>query len=361
MEARFRCNYPECGFRGTNRKDYLWKHMVDKHQFENEELSADKIIRMHYEDAIREAKQPANEIRDDFELLEAARAGDDNKIEELLLRSSNTLDGTTKVQGRTSLHLAARGGYDALARMLLENGADMQQKSSSGETAFFMAIKAGHTAVVKIFLENGASVYEKSNRSSGLTPLTMALRHRHKDVMKLLIEHESVPEKIIPSFDALISAIEGNQEDNVVLLLESGVDVNQKPPTGASEVCTALHAAVAAGPSMTKLILEAHGDLEATFWNWTPLMYSLLSFFNMNVEVVRLLVEAGAVISPEIWESFTPELREQYADRCPVQSLDRIEAPFEEMLTIDENFSTKEELNLDDILDFVEYEGEQGT
>jgi ankyrin repeat protein len=335
--------------------------MVDKHQIENEERSADKIVRMHYENAIRGTEHPANEIKDDFELLEAARAGDDNKTRELLLRSLNTPDDTTKAQGRTVLHLAAQGGYEALARMLLENGADMQQKSSSGQTAFFMAIKAGHTAVVKVFLENGASVHERSNKISGVTPLAMALRHRHKDIVKLLIEHESVSEKIAPSSDALISAIKTHQEDIVVLLLESGADVNQKLTTGASYAKgTALHAAVITGPTMTKLILGAHGDLEAKYWDWTPLMYSLILIRVFKVEVVRLLVEAGAVISPEIWENFTPELRETYADRCPIRSLGLAEFPPEELSFINEECSIDEELDIDDVWDFDKDEGEDG-
>ncbi len=358
IEAKFKCNFPECGFRGTSRKDYLWKHIIEKHEVEDEGLSANKSLRRHYEEAIRGVKPATSENKFVFELLEAASSGDNGKIRKLLSQNSPISDAETRSQGRTLLHLAARGGHATLARMLLENGADMKQKSSSGETALFMAIKAGHTTVVEVLLEKGASVHEISNRSSGISPLSMAVRYKHIEIVKLLIDHGSIPENITPYSNALLSAIESKQEDVVILLLKNGTDVNRRPRRTRkfSWFRTALHAAAKVGPSMTKLIIEAHGDLEARNGSGlTPLLYSLVPSGEINNEVVRLLVEAGAKISPESWERFTPELRDQFMDRCPIRPLDPIFQSLKNMLDIDQELDNTEEWNIDESMDFVAF------
>jgi len=245
----------------------------------------DKDLRMHYEEAIKEVVAAEMDNKGDFELLEAATEGDEDRIRRLLSQRSSKLDATSKFQSRTALHLAAQAGHGTLARILLENGADMQQRSSSGDTAFFIAIKTGHAALVKLFLENGASVHEKSNRLSGISPLYMAIRYGHPDVVKELIK--------------------------------AGAD------------------------------LEARGRDSST-----ALTFSLWQSHNkINYEVIRVLVEAGARISPESWREFPPELREQYADRCPIRSVDVATDPFEEMLNIDDELNHNKNVEEEEPLD----------
>lgn len=322
---------------------------------EEEGASAGQTLRMHYEQAITEMIPPTNENKHDFELLEAARAGDDDKIREVILKTLNEVDGKCKFQGRTALHLAAQGGHANLAKILLEKGSNMQQKSSSGETAFFMAIKEGHTAVVHILLENGASVHEKSNPKTGMSPLCMAVRYRHTDVVKLLIDHGSIPEIVTSYSHALIEAITSEQEEIVVLLLKNGTNVNQRSRRkyAAFNTATALHAAVGVGPHMTKLILDAQGDLEAgSGQGLTPLSKSLASSCRINIEVVKLLVDAGAKISPKDWVRFTPELRQQYAHRCPLPQLNPAAPSFEDMVYIDKALDNVEEWNIDEDMEY---------
>jgi ankyrin repeat protein len=209
-------------------------------------------------------------------------------------------------RGRTALHLAVRRGHEALAKMLIENGASVHERSSSGEATLSMAVRAGNTAVVKLLLENGAEVQaittKTENRDrNGITPLVLAVKNRHKDVVKILIDYGSIPEKISRRSNALISAIETKQEDIVTLLTEGGADVNQTPFPWTSFYYTPLHAAAKAGPAMTKLILQAKGDPEVETYpgvGFTPLSNAVRNPGEINNEVVRLLIEAGAKITP---------------------------------------------------------------
>ena len=47
-------------------------------------------------------------------------------------------------------------------RLLLEKGADVDDKSKFGETALHLAAASGHEAVVRLLLEKGADVDERS-------------------------------------------------------------------------------------------------------------------------------------------------------------------------------------------------------
>jgi ankyrin repeat protein len=316
--VRFECNFPGCPFKGTNRKDYLLKHMSRDHRNSQPE----KVLRERYEDVIRRATPPTDENQRDFDLLEASRAGDERKIRELVAQLPSTSNSETHSQRRTMLHLAAHEGHETLTRVLLARGADTNERSSSGETAFFMAIKAGHTAIVRLFLDKGVSVNEMSEGENlGLSPLAMAAKDGHVEVVKVLIEYGSIPERLSPySFDtALGRAVRHNQEEIVALLIENGADVNQKVDDRASPC---LHRAVEAGrkPNMVKILLEAQADLESrNSTGWTPLYTSLMQEDRGNSEIVSLLVDAGAHVSPRCWERFTPELQERYADRCSTQ------------------------------------------
>jgi ankyrin repeat protein len=383
--------------------------MKANHQLEDNESSY-KILRNYYEEAIRDSKS-LKENEHDFELLKAVREGDDKKIREVLGQNSNVfnakiedrttgtesgvrrwtalhlaarggheilakillergadideesstgetalfmavkaghgavakllLEGGASVQeksgqGRTALHVAARRGHEALARMLLENGTNIHEKTRGGETAIFMAVRAGHTAVVKLLLENGASVHAKSTDGhNGITPLVLAIRNGHKDIARTLVEYESIPEQISLRSNALMSAIETQQMDIVAVLIESGRDVNQCSNGWYEEM--PLHAATKAGPGITKLILQAKGDLEAKDWAGdTPLYWAVTNPADINDEVVRLLVEAGAKITPKVWGNFTPEPLEQYADRSPFRPLNPVMPSLEEILDVDE-------------------------
>ncbi|CAK7207629.1 hypothetical protein SEUCBS139899_010440 [Sporothrix eucalyptigena] len=74
--------------------------------------------------------------------------------------------------GRTPLARAAEEGYEAVARLLLEKGANVESKDSNGRTPLARAAWQGHEAVVRLLLERGANV--ETMDSNGRTPLSRA-------------------------------------------------------------------------------------------------------------------------------------------------------------------------------------------
>jgi hypothetical protein len=144
-------------------------------------------------------------------------------------------------------------------------------------------------------------------------------------------------------------AIETEQKDMVAMLIYYGTDVNQRLPRTSNPIGTVLHAATISGPTITKLILNAEVNLEViNDYGQTPLEEILNPYIGRlpdKNEVIRLLVDAGAKITPESWVRFPPELQEQYADRSPFRPLDPGNPLFDEMLDIDAELNVDEEDN----------------
>jgi hypothetical protein len=186
--GKLKCGFPGCKFKGTKRKDYFRKHIQQIHQIAKD-TSAEENNRASYEEATPKVNL-ADENQKDFDLLEAAREGDNDKMRDLISKYSNVsgtgLNGGDS-HGQTLLHLAAKSGHENLGSTLIEFGADINARSSSGETPLFTAIKAGNENFVKLLVQNGTEMYALSKNSSRLSALAMAAKYRHEHIVKLLL------------------------------------------------------------------------------------------------------------------------------------------------------------------------------
>jgi hypothetical protein len=88
--------------------------------------------------------------------------------------------------GRTALYWAAGNGHEAVVKLLLDKGADLEAKDEWGQTPLSQAARNGHEAVVKLLLDKGADLEAKDKW--GQTPLWQAARNGHEAVIKLLVE-----------------------------------------------------------------------------------------------------------------------------------------------------------------------------
>ena len=57
------------------------------------------------------------------------------------------------VYGSTPLSWAAEKGYEAVVKLLLDKGADVDSKDKDGRTQLFLAMANGHEAVVKLLVK----------------------------------------------------------------------------------------------------------------------------------------------------------------------------------------------------------------
>ena len=89
--------------------------------------------------------------------------------------------------GNTALINACRSGYETIMKLLLDNGANVNDKTNDGQTALMYASQYKWDA--KWLLEKGANVNEKDKW--GNTALTYAFDESNFDGVRLLLNHGS--------------------------------------------------------------------------------------------------------------------------------------------------------------------------
>jgi len=257
-------------------------------------------------------------------LFEAIWASDPDEVKRLIANGVdvNTTDPDNPDVKYTPLMAAANGGFAKVAKVLLENGAEVNATDFQGWTALYYAfwlyspddnekkhreraelVKALITSgadvnkqcqgisplinaittgtprlgSIEALLDGGADIHFKDNR--GLTPLYYAAFDGDRNVLDLIIERGDYADTIH------LAACRGDL-DKVQTLLEKGTDVNTKDEFG----CTPLHWAVRArSPEVASLLITNGADINATAGpdNLTPLMTA------RKLPVIELLVSKG--------------------------------------------------------------------
>ncbi len=77
------------------------------------------------------------------------------KTVKLLLDVGANIDEKDKF-GRTAFMRAAWSGYTQTVNILLDSGADVKVRDGSGKSAFWLAEDGGHTEIVEMLKEAGA-------------------------------------------------------------------------------------------------------------------------------------------------------------------------------------------------------------
>ena len=132
----------------------------------------------------------------EYQLLEAAKAGDLDNVRRILTGSSGSAGGVSPqlvncrdLDGRhsTPLHFAA--GYNRLAvvEYLLQHGADVQAKDKGGLVPLHNACSYGHYEVTELLVRAGASVNVSDLWK--FTPLHEAAAKGKYDIVRLLLKH----------------------------------------------------------------------------------------------------------------------------------------------------------------------------
>jgi ankyrin repeat protein len=155
--------------------------------------------------------------------------------------------------GWTSLSRPSVSGNKTVVKLLLDKGADINSKDDSGSTPLSKAAARGREAIVKLLLDKGADVNPKTN--SGGTPLLQAIGFRHEALVKLLLDKGAdVNYKDDSGSTSLSQAAACGHEAVVKLLLDEGADVNSKDDSGS----TSLSQAAACGHEAVVTLLRLY-------------------------------------------------------------------------------------------------------
>jgi ankyrin repeat protein len=237
-------------------------------------------------------------------LLLAAKYGQE-AIVKLLLEKGSDIEMEVDNNGftYTPLMFASKRGHEAVVKLLVQQGAKIDMQDNGGFTPLMEAIAEGHEAVVKLLIQQGAELDVMDYR--GYTPLTRAAAMRSQTMVKLLLEQDVDREaKAYSSHTALLVAIMYRDEAIVKLLLKQGAEVEAKTKLGQ----TALLEAVGYGDeAIVKLLLKQGAEVEAK----TSLgQTALLDAVGYGDEAIaRLLLENSAVLEARDNLGHTPLLK----------------------------------------------------
>jgi ankyrin repeat protein len=146
----------------------------------------------------------------------------------------------------TPLHDAAWRGDAAAIRQLVRDGADVDATDDMGATALYWAARGGHRLgphqcsgedaarpdVIAALIELGAdpNIQDRRptglGRSSGWTPLFVALHHRQFNSARVLLEHGADPNLLSDQGMSVMSmaSVEGAPKELAALIVEKGFD-----------------------------------------------------------------------------------------------------------------------------------------
>lgn len=203
-------------------------------------------------------------------------------------------------QGLMPLHYAVWQRYFEATQLLLVRGSEVNAVDECGYSALHLAAEHGYKELVDLLLKSGANVdyrpptdepYPRTTLCD--EPLRLAIRNKHLDIARTLLEHGADPNKRY-FFGSEINLI--NDLDFLELLLTFSANPDSRDRSGLTPLMKA--ARQNSGMPAVLLLLSHGADVNATADERhdyrTVLHYAVLSG---NVAIVNLLIKQGAKLN----------------------------------------------------------------
>ncbi len=238
----------------------------------------------------------------DMTLTDAVQAGDVDTAR-MLINDGTDVNSTTS-DGATALQWAVHGDQTELVELLLAAGADVKIANRYGVGPASLAAENGNGLILERLLQAG--VDPNHSLPGGETLLMTAARTGEASTVRTLLAHGADPNwrEMTRGQTALMWAAANNNAAAIHLLAESGADINARtdnpsrsadrtfayaPPTGFS----ALLFAVRDGHmEATRALLDAGADVNDTVSDGQSAL--VVATANANWELAAYLLERGA-------------------------------------------------------------------
>ena len=147
-------------------------------------------------------------------------------------KEDNNINEKDDELGRTALYLCCKKGFVKIAKLLLENDADINLQNNQGFTPLMIACQENKIYIVKLLLEGkDCNVNLQSNNEFGKrTALMIACEKGYIEIVKLLLERKDVNVNLQTnngwSWSALMISCQKEGKPEIVKLLLEIKDVN---------------------------------------------------------------------------------------------------------------------------------------
>jgi uncharacterized protein len=117
----------------------------------------------------------------------SAHFGHTDAVRALLNKGEKADAASTNAMRNTALHAAAAGRAPAVARLLLDAGADVNARQSGGWTPLHSAAQSGNVEFARVLVEAGADVSVRADNQQ--RPLDLALTKGQQAMVDFLEAH----------------------------------------------------------------------------------------------------------------------------------------------------------------------------
>ncbi|XP_043479806.1 putative ankyrin repeat protein RF_0381 [Leptopilina heterotoma] len=223
--------------------------------------------------------------------LHLAISNNHPSVFDILVKKSNL--NATNIYGETPLHLATEGNHIQLVKILLENGANVNEQTRRGSTPLHLALIKKHIELTEILLQNGADV--NIQQIQDMTPFHLAISGNHIQLVEKFLQNgANVNLQLEDGTSSLHITVENKYIQLTRILLQHGADVNVQDNNKKSP----LHIAIIKNCiQLAEILLKNGADVHVIDrCEETPL--DLTVKYN-NIELVELLLKNEATISEE--------------------------------------------------------------
>ena len=190
-------------------------------------------------------------------------------------------------QGLSALHICALHGFEIVARLLVEHGADVNLVTRHGTTALYLACQYNHIPVVLLLLDKTEAHVDFPDLNRN-TPLHAAASNGHVNTVELLLEHEAdATAQNNRGETPLHVAARWGYSELVRRLLASGADVNARTDVDGA---TPLH--IASDAEVISILIDCNADINAEDDEGLSPVHRAVR--QGNVDRVRMLWNRGA-------------------------------------------------------------------
>ena len=252
----------------------------------------------------------------DLTLLEKS-AENSAKITEMLIGKADKNIINDSLEGKTPLIIAVGNSYIDTAKILIENGANINAVDIEGWSALSYAVNNGDIEIAKLLLENKAKIKDElliaikspivesrinmmklliDNKANinytdenGFNPLNIAIESGDMELTKFLITNGANVNSLMQDGVSLIGyAIAQNNMDLLQMLIENGANVNYT--NGDSWANTPLQTASRLGlDNVVRILLTRNADINAVDMNGNTALHT--AALNSQLSIVKLLLE----------------------------------------------------------------------
>jgi ankyrin repeat protein len=186
---------------------------------------------------------------------------------------------------KTPLQDAAEKGHEEVAKLLLVNGAAVEDDTINGYTALHSAVCLGPVGMVRLLIQNGADV-DAVTFGSGVRALHKAAERKDESILRALLAGSAdINARTLALRTALHLAMP--EEGAVRLLLGRGVQPDRKDIEGRTPLCLA---ALSGYTRIVEILLE-HGGVDRLSRDKAGRTPQEIAAEKGHTDIVRLLSE----------------------------------------------------------------------